>query len=163
MSHTRLFCDFLSSKGFLSETFEYICSGHLNYVYDKHLNRGTGCFFNHETRFFDFFFSLHYPLLVHLTVGTSVSTFAWVVLMVIVHVDNQQIVQYRAAPSKLLCSLDSAKTNTLGSEWSFLLKSWERASQPHTQGDLSSKPWLFIHSSVITAKGDHNKGVESSP
>lgn len=108
-----------------------------------------------------FLYIIHYWSI--LTVGTSVSTFAWVVLMVIVQVDNQQIMQYRAAPSKLLCGFDSAKTNMLGSEWSFLLKSWERASQPHTQEELSSKLWPFIHSSLITAKGDHNIGVERSP
>lgn len=45
MSHTRLFCDFLSTKGFLSGAFEYICCGHFNYVDDKHLNKGSGCFF----------------------------------------------------------------------------------------------------------------------
>lgn len=38
--------------------------------------------------------------------------------------------QLKAAPSKRPCGLVSAKTNMLGSGWSFLLKSWERASQP---------------------------------
>lgn len=36
----------------------------------------------------------------------------------------------------------------------------EGISTRHTQGELSSEPRLFIHSSVITAKRDRNKGLK---